>query len=24
VAEVPNEPDHRVEELPGFRLRAAE
>jgi DNA recombination protein RmuC len=24
VAEVPSEPDHRVEELPGFRLRAAE
>ncbi|MGZ4184544.1 MAG: DNA recombination protein RmuC [Solirubrobacteraceae bacterium] len=24
VAEVPSEPKHRVEELPGFRLRAAE
>ncbi|MGZ4255762.1 MAG: DNA recombination protein RmuC [Solirubrobacteraceae bacterium] len=24
VAEVPSEPEHRVEELPGFRLRAAE
>ena len=24
VAEVPREPEHRVEELPGFRLRAAE
>ena len=24
VAEVPHEPEHRVEELPGFRLRAAE
>ena len=24
VAEVPREPDHQVEELPGFRLRAAE